>query len=331
MCLQVGGFPLPTTPVTTVAQTTAQKPVSQTVPVVRPRIPPPQTDSRPATRDPRLNRTAPPAVSQPKEPSPGKKETSPTTISPVLTPEKRLPEKHARPEKPRTQRKEALEEKPKYKSPSPLAKSVQSKNKPAEADIQKSADTTKKDPRLRKRTQDKTGEARDEELKEKKRCTDRKERGEEAARGAEPPRFNKGKVVNGSVAKHDREDSADFKTGGNARTHARKRTRSRSPTSPSKRKDRRSPKSRPRSSSLSPSHKSGKPRRVRADEQQHIKPERDDRPSTKKNQSESRRSKRPVEDRHAESRDSPRSHEIGGKEAKEGPHRWRSGWEESKQ
>lgn len=334
-----------TTPVSNpVAPSLVQKPVGQPTPVVRPWIPPPQTqtDTKLSTRDPRLNRNAPPAAPQPKEQHAVKKDGPPTTGSPALTPEKRLPEKHIRQEKPKTQRKEVLEEKPKSKSPSPMAKSVQSKNKPVEVEIQKSADSTKKDPRLRKRTQDKISEAKDDEPKEKKRCSDKKDRGEEAARGAEPQRSNKGKLVNGSVAKHDREESAEkleFKTGGNARTHARKRTRSRSrsrsPTSSPKRKDRRSPKSRARSSSLSPpaSHKSGKPRRVRTDEPQHGKPGRDDRQALKKNQSESRRSKRPVEDRHNESRDShsPRSHDVGGKEMKEAPHRWRSGWDEPKQ
>ncbi|XP_044077254.1 pre-mRNA cleavage complex 2 protein Pcf11 isoform X2 [Siniperca chuatsi] len=330
----VGGFVLPTsTPVSTPA---APKPVSQTAPVVRPWIPPQtQTDTKPPTRDPRLNRTGPPAASQPKEHPAGKKADTTTTGSPAAT-----PEKSSRPDKARIPRKDVSEEKPKSKSPSPLAKSVQSKNKQVEAEIQKSADGTKKDPRLRKRTQDKTGEAKDDELKEKKRCTDKKER-EEAARAAEPARSSKGKLVNGSVTKHDREESAEkaeFKTGGNARTHARKRTRSRSrsrsPAASPKRKDRRSPKSRARSSSLSPSpsHKPGKPRRVRADELEHGKPSREDRLAPKKNQSESRRSKRPAEDRHSESRDShsPRSHDGGSKETKDAPHRWRSGWEENK-
>ncbi|KAI3374052.1 hypothetical protein L3Q82_022618 [Scortum barcoo] len=331
-----GGFVMPTpTPVSTPAAPSAPlKPVSQTAPVVRPWIPPQtQADAKPSARDPRLNRNGPPAASQSKEQPAGKKADTTTTRSPAVT-----PEKPTRPDKTRTQRKEALEEK--SKSPSPMAKSVQSKNKPVEADTQKSSDGTKKDPRLRKRTQDKSGEAKDDELKEKKRCPEKKER-EEVVRGAEPQRFNKGKLVNGSVTKHDREEAADrpeLKTGGNARTHARKRTRSRSrsrsPAASPKRKDRRSPKSRARSSSLSPSpsHKPGKPRRVRPDELEHAKPGREDRLVPKKNQSESRRSKRPVEDRHAESRDShsPRSHDGGSKETKEPPHRWRSGWEENK-
>ncbi|XP_026183584.1 pre-mRNA cleavage complex 2 protein Pcf11 [Mastacembelus armatus] len=336
-----GGFVLPTSTNAPAATSVAPKPINQTAPMVRPWIPPSQTqtDPKPSTRDPRLNRAGPPAPSQPKEQPAVKKDTPPTTGSPALTPEKRLPEKPTRPDKARTPRKEVSEDKPKSKSPSPLAKSVQSKNKPVESEVHKSVDGTKKDPRLRKRTQEKSSETKDDEMKEKKRCSEKKER-EEVARGPEPQRFSKGNLVNGSVTKHDREDSekAEFKTGGNARTHARKRTRSRSrsrsPTSSPKRKDRRSPKSRARSSSLSPSpsHKPFKPRRVRTDEPQHPKSGRDDRLPPKKNQSESRRSKRPGEDRHSESRDShsPRSHDGGGKDTKEASHRWRSGWEENK-
>ncbi|XP_040908285.1 pre-mRNA cleavage complex 2 protein Pcf11 isoform X2 [Toxotes jaculatrix] len=338
-----GGFALPTpAPVSTTAPlSTAPKPISTAAPVVRPWIPPQtQSDAKPSTRDPRLNRSGTPAASQPKEQPAGRKDTPSTTGSPAPTPEKRLPEKSTRPDKARMSKKDVLEEKPKSKSPSPMAKSVQSKNKQVETENQKSADGTKKDPRLRKRTQDKTGDAKDDELKEKKRCSDKKER-EEVAQAAEPHRSNKGKLVNGSVTKHTREESTEkieFKTGGNARTHARKRTRSRSrsrsPTSSPKRKDRRSPKGRARSSSMSPSpsHKPGKPRRVRADEPQHLKPGREDRLAPKKSQSDSRRSKRPSEDRHSESRDShsPRSHDGGGKETKDAPHRWRSGWEENK-
>lgn len=327
------------TPVSTPAASTAPKLVTQTAPVVRPWIPPQtQTDTKPSTRDPRLNRSGPPGGPQHKEQSAGKRADATTTGSSALA-----PEKLTRPDKARTQRKEVPEERPKSKSHSPMVKSVQSKNKHVEAEIQKSAEGTKKDPRLRKRTQEKMGEVKEDEQKEKKRCTDKKEREEAAAaRAVEPQRLPKGKLVNGSVTKHDREESTEnveFKTGGNARTHARKRTRSRSrsrsPAASTKRNDKRSPKSRARSSSLSPSpsHKLGKPRRIRADEPEHGKPGREDRLTPKKNQSESRRSKRPAEDRHSESRDahSPRSHDGGSKENKDASHRWRSGWEENKQ
>ncbi|KAM9846851.1 pre-mRNA cleavage complex 2 protein Pcf11 isoform 2-T2 [Aulostomus maculatus] len=336
-----GGFPIipPTTGATPAAPTTAPKPASQPAPVVRPWIPPQtQTDIKTSTRDPRLNRPGPPAPPPPKEQPAVRKSSSPTSGSPGVTPEKRPLEKPARPDKPRTPRKEVIEEK--SKSPSPMAKSTQSKSKHAEVESQKPVDNLKKDPRLRKRTLDKSSEAKEDESKEKKRSSDKRER-EESARGAEVLRSNKGKVLNGSVTKHDRSESvekAEFKVGGNARTHARKRTRSRSrsrsPASSPKRKERRSPKSRTRSSSPSPSpsHKLEKPRRVRVDEPQHGKPGREDRGTLKKNQSDSRRSKRPAEDRHSESREShsPRSHDAGSKEPKEAPHRWRSGWEENK-
>ncbi|XP_053188224.1 pre-mRNA cleavage complex 2 protein Pcf11 [Scomber japonicus] len=337
-----GGFVLPTSVSTTPSSSSsssaaALKLSSQTAPVVRPWIPP-QTDPKPSTRDPRLNRSGPPTAPHPKEQSAGKKDGPPSTGSPALTPEKRPAEKPVRPDKTRQPRKEIQEEK-KSKSPSPLAKNLQVKNKHGEAEAPKSADGTKKDPRLRKRPQEKSGEAKEDEQKEKKRCNDKKER-EDALRASEPPRSNKPKLLNGSMPKHDRDEATDkpeFKAGGNARTHARKRTRSRSrsrsPASSPKRKDRRSPKSRARSSSLSPSpsHKPGKPRRIRADEPPHGKPGREDRLAPKKNQSESRRSKRPAEERHSESRDShsPRGHDGAGKD-KDAPHRWRSGWEENK-
>ncbi|XP_029923941.1 pre-mRNA cleavage complex 2 protein Pcf11 [Myripristis murdjan] len=330
-----GGFVL-TTPSTAntppASGSSAPKAASQPGPVIRPWIPP-QPEAKPSTRDPRLNRSGPAPGPQPKEQPAGRKDES-GTVGPAHTPEKRLPEKSSKPDKSRTLKRDALEEKPKSKSPSPMAKGGQSKNKHAEAESPKMPDVAKKDPRLRKRLQDKSSEARDDEQKEKKRCGDKKER-EEATRAAEAQK-PKAKLVNGSVNKHERgasAEKAEFKSGGNARTNARKRTRSRSrsrspSTSSPKRKDRRSPKSRARSSSSSPSpsHKLGKPRRAHGDELQHGKPGREERPALKKNTAESRRNKRPAEERHSESREShsPR------KESKELPHRWRSGWEENK-
>ncbi|XP_075994020.1 pre-mRNA cleavage complex 2 protein Pcf11 isoform X2 [Genypterus blacodes] len=333
-----GGFVLPSSnpaPVPPPApQTSVPQPASQTTPVIRPWIPP-QPETKPPTRDPRLNRTGPAAPPQLKE-QPTMKKESPTVAGPAHMAEKRQMEKTIRLEKGKAQRRE-VEEKCTSKSPSPMLKGGQNKSKHIETENLKAPDATKKDPRLRKRTQDKGGEAKEDELKEKKRCTDKKER-EEAARASEPQRSTKGKPVNGSVSKHREEsiEKTDFKSGGNARTHARKRTRSRSrsrsPASSPKRKDRRSPKGRTRSASPSPSpsHKPSKARRAREGEPQHVKPSREDRLLPKKNLSESRRSKRPADDRHSESRDShsPRGHDS--KEAKEPPHRWRSGWEENK-
>ncbi|MEQ2215781.1 hypothetical protein XENOCAPTIV_005920, partial [Xenoophorus captivus] len=314
---------------------TAQRPGNQNPPGIRPWIPPqPPTDSKPSTRDPRLNRSGPPALPPLKEHPTAKRESPHPPGGPVVTTEKRVLEKPPRLDKAKTPRKEVLEEKLKSKSPSPLAKGLQSKSKQAEVENPKPIEAVKKDPRLKKRLQEKTGEVKDDELKEKKRCIDKKER-EEASRRPELLRSNKAKLVNGLMAKHDymeSSDKADLKAGGNAR---RKRTcsrsRSRSPAASPKRKDRRSPKSHTRSSSLSPSHKPGKPRRVRGDDPQHGKPGREDRPAPKKIQSESRRPKRSQEDRQSRESHSPRGHDSGGKETKESLHRWRSGWEENKQ
>ncbi|XP_034033481.1 pre-mRNA cleavage complex 2 protein Pcf11 isoform X2 [Thalassophryne amazonica] len=343
-----GGFVLSSstlTPVsTTSGSTSTRKPVTQTPPAVRPRIPPqtdirprilPQTDIRTSVRDPRLNRSATPAPPQPKE-QPAVRKDCLSAVSPIRMPEKRVPDKFTRPDKARTQKK-MLEEKPKAKSLSPMMKNKQTKGAHLEAEKQKSEDPTKKDPRLRKRQHHKIGDAKTDEPKEQKRCIDKSDK-EDAVQGAELQRTNKGKPVNGLVPKYNREESIDrieYKSGGNARTHVRRRTRSRSrsrsPTSSPKRKDRRSPKNRAGGSSASPSpfHKSSKAKRARTEEPQHGPPLREDR--SKKNQSENRRAKRQPEDRHSDSRDShsPRSYD-GIKETKEPAHRWRSGWEENK-
>ncbi|KAM4547606.1 pre-mRNA cleavage complex 2 protein Pcf11 [Fundulus diaphanus] len=330
---QLGGLVLPSSSTAPPLAESSTRPTNQTAPGVRPWIPPqPPTDSKPATRDPRLNRGVPSAMPQLKEHPAAKRESPHPPGGAAVAPEKRVPEKPPRLDKTRPPRKDASEDKLKSKSPSPLTKGLQSK-KTAEVDTPKLGEATKKDPRPKKRLPEKPGEVRDDELKEKKRCLDKKER-EEAARRSEPPRPNKAKLANGLAAKHDYlepGDKPELKPGSNAR-RKRTRSRSRSPPASPKRKDRRSPKSHARSSSLSPSHKPAKPRRVRADDPPHGKPGREDRMGPKKVPSESRRAKRLPEDRHAEPRDShsPRGHDAGGKESKESLHRWRSGWEENK-
>ncbi|XP_051902493.1 pre-mRNA cleavage complex 2 protein Pcf11 isoform X2 [Hippocampus zosterae] len=289
----VGGFSLLTpTPVPLV---TSPKPVGQPTPVVRPMIAPqPPSDPKLPTRDPRLNRIGPPGPLKNKAQPAEQKEVPPTIVMPVVTPEKRAAEKTLHSEKGCIPRKD---EKLNTKSP-PITKNVQIKNKHPEVESHKSTDSTKKDPRLKKRVLDKAGDGKDDEQKEKKRCSDKRD---ESARFTEVPKAYRGRLQNGLVTKREHSESAE-KVGGNARTHARKRTRSRSksrsPNSP-KRKGRRSPKSRTRSTSLSPSpsHKAGKPRRFRGDEPAHGKNTRDDRPAPKKNQVESRRSKTPVDER----------------------------------
>ncbi|XP_056140706.1 pre-mRNA cleavage complex 2 protein Pcf11 [Lampris incognitus] len=336
-----GGFVLtpPVAPASApAAPAVVPKVASQSGPVIRPWIPP-QADSKPSTRDPRLNRAGPAVAPLPKE-LPGKKDSQGTT-GPTHTLDKRLPEKSSKSDKTRIPKKEPTEEKLQSKSLSPMPpKATQSKIKQSEPETPKTAMAIKKDPRLRKRMQDKAGEAKDQEQKEKKRCSDKKEK-EENMRSVDSQKLAKdGKLVNGSVSRHDHSESADraeYRRGGNARTNARKRTRSRSrspsSTSSPKRKERRSSKGRARSSSSSPSpsHKTSKGRLAHVDEPQHGKPGREERVVLKKSQPDPKRTKRPLEERRSESRDShsPRTHaEL--RETKDAPHRWRSGWEENK-
>ncbi|XP_029704451.1 pre-mRNA cleavage complex 2 protein Pcf11-like [Takifugu rubripes] len=322
-----GGFTLPSSaPVPTTPSMTS-KPTTQAAPVVRPWIPP-QTEPKSSTRDPRLNRPGPPTAPQPKEQSAERKADVVTTGNAAVT-----SEKSSRPDKTRTQKKES-----KSKSPPPMSKTISPKNKQSETEAQKSADP-KKDPRLKKRSHDKM-DNKDDEAKDKKRSAEKKER-QEDTRGGEPQRSGKGRVMNGTVNKHEHSESTekvDLTSGKIAWTHARKRphsrSRSRSPGTSPKIKERRSPKSRVRSSSLSPSlsRKTNKARQLCPQQMDHGKPGREDRLSVKKNQSEARTLKRPTEEQHSETRDnhSPSSHNGGGKENKDAPHRWRSGWEENK-
>ncbi|XP_037125271.1 pre-mRNA cleavage complex 2 protein Pcf11 isoform X1 [Syngnathus acus] len=285
-----GGFSiLPNSPLAA-----SPKPVGQPTPVVRPLIAPqPPSDPKLPTRDPRLNRTGPPVVSKSKEQPAGKREVPPAIVTPVFTPEKPAAEKPFHSQKVWTPKKE---EKPNIKSP-PMIKNVQSKNKQAEVENLKSADNSKKDPRLKKRPLDKAEDDKVDEQKEKKKCGDKRD---EPTRVPELPKAYRGRLQNGLGIKRESSVSAE-KIGGNARTHARKRThsrsRSRSPSSPKRKGRRSSPKSRTRSTSLSPSRKAGKSRRAKGDEPLHVKNMRDERPAAKKDQAESRRSKTPVDDR----------------------------------
>ncbi|XP_015227279.1 PREDICTED: pre-mRNA cleavage complex 2 protein Pcf11-like [Cyprinodon variegatus] len=318
---QLGGLALP--PSSTVAPQPESSSTQRPANPIRPWIPPqPQPDPKASSRDPRLNRGGPPAGPTLKEQPPTKRESPHPPGGPGAAMARRPPEKSPRPEKARPPRKETPEDKLKPKSPSPLAKGPQGRIRPAEPE------GPKKDPRTKKRVLEKSAEPRDDE---KKRCSDKKER-EEVPRRPEPPRSKMPNLVNGLGAKTDQAepgDKADPKPGGAAR-RKRTRSRSRSPTTSPKRKERRSPKSHGRSSSPSPPHKPGKPRRPRGDDPQNGKPGRDDRPGPKKTQSDGRRTKRPLDERHSESRDPHRGHDGAGKDPKDAPHRWRSGWEENK-
>lgn len=294
--------------------------------------PPPQPD-KPSNRDPRLNRTSAPSINT-KEQGPFRKESQVTP--PVFTaPEKRVPAPPERPSKlMRIPKKDnsTTDEKAKSKSVSPLGKGFLHKSKDPEPEHPKTLDVNKKDPRLRKQLHEKT-DLKEEEVKEKKKGTERKER-EDAGKGTEPQRSSnsRGKVVNGSLNKHDRFDTFQKQDIKVSKTNIRKRSRSRSPPQHSpKRKDRRSPKRRTRS--ITPPPKSGKARLLskhNEDDNQQTNV-REDRILTKKNVSELRRLKRPLEERTPEHRDvqPQRASPVERKGAKD-IKRWRSGWEENK-
>lgn len=293
---------------------------------------PPQPD-KPANRDPRLNRSSAPSINT-KEQASFKKESQVTP--PVFNvPEKRVLVPPERPGKlMRIPKKDtsASDEKAKSKSVSPLSKGVVHKGK--EPEHSKTLDVSKKDPRLRKQMHDKT-DPKEEEVKEKKKGTERKER-EDIGKGTEPQRSSssRGKVVNGSLNKHDRFDTFQKQDIKVSKTNIRKRSRSRSRSPPQhspKRKDRRSPKRRTRS--ITPPQKCGKARQLNKhneDDNQQANV-REDRSMPKKNVPELRRLKRPLEERGTEHRDvqPQRASPVERKNVKD-TKRWRSGWEENK-
>ncbi|KAF7697080.1 pre-mRNA cleavage complex 2 protein Pcf11 [Silurus meridionalis] len=300
---------------------------SQPAPKLNKSWPPPQPD-KPSNRDPRLNRASGPSVNA-KEPGAVRKEGQ-VTPPVVNAPEKRVPVPPERPSKlMRIPKKDtsATDEKAKSKSVSPLSKGGFHKGKDSEPEHPKTIDTNKKDPRLRKPVHA-TIALKEEEVKEKKRSTERKER-EDLGKASDPQR-SRGKLVNGSVNKHDRFDTFQKQDVKVSKTAVRKRSRSRSPPQHSpKRKDRRSPKRRTRS--ITPPPKSGKARQLskhNEDDTQQTNV-REDRNAPKK--SEPRRLKRPLEERTLEHRDvqPQRASSVEHKSAKD-TKRWRSGWEENK-
>ncbi|TSQ12708.1 Pre-mRNA cleavage complex 2 protein Pcf11 [Bagarius yarrelli] len=295
---------------------------------------PTQAD-KPPNRDPRLNRASNLSVNT-KDQGAFRKESQ-VTPAVVNAPEKRVHVPLERPSKlMRIPKKDtsATDEKAKSKSVSPLSKGVLHKSKDSRPEPPKTIDTNKKDPRSRKQMHEKN-DLKDEEVKEKKKGAERKER-EEVGKGTEPQRSSnsRSKLANGCLNKHERFDAfqkQDIKVN---KSNIRKRSRSRSRSPPQhspKRKERRSPKRTTRS--ISPPSKSGKARPLskhNEGDNQHGNA-REDRSTPKKNVSEVRRLKRPLEDRTIEHRDvqAQRASPVEHKSAKD-MKRWRSGWEENK-
>ncbi|KAJ8405888.1 hypothetical protein AAFF_G00313250 [Aldrovandia affinis] len=302
-----------------------------TAPPVKPWLPP-QSDSKVSTRDPRLNRAGQ-ATAYVKEQVPNKKDSHGLGNAAHLSDKKAnvSTDKQSKLERTRIPKKDFLSE-PKSKSPSPLNKGVQGKNKNPELENVKATEVNKRDPRLRKHLHDKT-DVKEEDVKEKKRGSDKKER-EDSTKAAEH-RFvgTRSKLANGSVNKFEPPEKPDPKlTKGTARKRSRSRSRSPVLHSP-KRKDRRSPKRRTRSISSSPP-KSGKGRQAGGkhlhieDFVQHANT-REERSTPKKSTSEPRRPKRSLEERPAEARDS-HSPRLPSETKENTNKRWRSGWEENK-
>ncbi|NXC14070.1 PCF11 protein, partial [Corythaeola cristata] len=319
---------------------------------------PPLHDLKIVNRDPRLNRMAQHS-SHAKDQS-HRKEFPPNTASQPDTKANKTTqaekqnstkqEKSKASEK--TQKKELDQSEAKSKSPSPLKNKLPSTKdtKTQECESTKVSEISKRDPRLKRHLQDKS-EGKEEEVKEKRRNTEKKEK-EEHKTCEHRPVGSRNKVINGAVQKQDTTTEESEKQGGKqGRSSGRKRSRSRSPKSRSpsthspKRRDRRSPKRRLRSlSPTSSTPKIGKIRQI-GTKQSHVEEgtqaARDERNSNKRNVKQEvrdpRRVKKAQEDRPQETASQhstkaspdPKENAENWQGSKSGK-RWKSGWEENK-
>ncbi|XP_069495971.1 pre-mRNA cleavage complex 2 protein Pcf11 [Ambystoma mexicanum] len=253
-------------------------------------------------------------------------------------------------------RRETAAHETKSKSLSPLKKSAHLKDKLPEGDGSKSTGVSKRDPRLRKHQQG----SKDDD-KERRKSADKKE---EHNKSSEHRTAGGRTKVNGIVQKHDPNvDDLEKPSGKMLRSSTRKRTRSRSPKSRSpksrspksrspisrspiahspKRRDRRSPKRRPRSISP-PQNKTAKPRHS-GQKSFHIDEfssnNRDERHSGKRSIKQdlrdSRRLKKPLEERtetvhqHSTRSTSEPKENVENWPGPKPIKTWKSGWEESK-
>ncbi|NWV45411.1 PCF11 protein, partial [Daphoenositta chrysoptera] len=319
---------------------------------------PPLHDIKIVNRDPRLNRMGQHSShtkdqSHRKEFSPSVTSQSETKANKTAQAEKQnstKSEKSKTSEK--TQKKELEQSKAKSKSPSPLKNKLPDTkdSKSQECESTKVSDISKRDPRLKRHLQDKS-EGKEEEVKEKRRSTEKKEK-EEHKTCEHRPVGSRNKVINGAVQKQDTTAEESEKQGGKqGRSSSRKRSRSRSPKarSPSthspKRRERRSPKRRLRSlSPTSSTPKIGKIRQI-GPKQSHVEEgtqaARDERNSNKRNVKQEvrdpRRLKKAQEERpqetatqhSAKASPDPKENAENWQGSKSGK-RWKSGWEESK-
>ncbi|NWI72289.1 PCF11 protein, partial [Dryoscopus gambensis] len=319
---------------------------------------PPLHDIKIVNRDPRLNRMGQHSShskdqSHRKEFLPSVTSQSETKANKTTQAEKQnstKSEKSKASEK--TQKKDIEQSKAKSKSPSPLKNKLPDTkdSKSQECESTKVSDISKRDPRLKRHLQDKS-EGKEEEVKEKRRSTEKKEK-EEHKTCEHRLVGSRNKVINGAVQKQDTTTEESEKQGGKqGRSSSRKRSRSRSPKarSPSthspKRRERRSPKRRLRSlSPTSPTPKIGKIRQI-SSKQSHVEEgtqaARDERNSNKRNVKQEvrdpRRLKKAQEERpqetatphSAKASPDPKENAENWQGSKSGK-RWKSGWEESK-
>ncbi|XP_059398094.1 pre-mRNA cleavage complex 2 protein Pcf11-like isoform X1 [Carassius carassius] len=312
--------------------------VTHTVPA--PQVKPwlPATSEKMSARDPRLNRNGATAVNA-KEQVMHKKESQ-VTPNFQNTSEKRgqvLAERQSKLEKLRIPKKDnsAVEEKMKSKAVSPSGKGILVRPRGMESEHSKTVELNKKDPRLHKQMLDKT-DTKDDDFREKKRSSEKKDK-DEGVKNLDHQKSssNRGKLINGSLNKHERLDTflkQEIKVN-KANVRKRSRSRSRSPPlhSPKRKERRSSPKRKTRS--ITPPPKSGKARISKHPHNDDAFPQsslRDER-STKKSALEPRRSKRPLDDRPADQKDGPQQRIFPAehKDTKDSK-RWRSGWEENK-
>ncbi|NXO27737.1 PCF11 protein, partial [Cisticola juncidis] len=319
---------------------------------------PPLHDIKIVNRDPRLNRMGQHSShtkdqSHRKEFSPSVTSQSEAKGSKTAQADKQnsvKSEKSKASEK--TQKKELEQSKAKSKSPSPLKNKLPDTkdSKSQECESTKVSDISKRDPRLKRHLQDKS-EGKEEEVKEKRRSTEKKEK-EDHKTSEHRPVGSRNKVINGAVQKQDTTTEESEKQGGKqGRSSSRKRSRSRSPKarSPSthspKRRERRSPKRRLRSlSPTSSTPKIGKIRQIgpkQSHAEEGTQAARDERNSNKRNVKQEvrdpRRLKKAQEERpqetatqhSAKASPDPKENAENWQGSKSGK-RWKSGWEESK-
>ncbi|NXV14985.1 PCF11 protein, partial [Cepphus grylle] len=319
---------------------------------------PPLHDMKIVNRDPRLNRMAQHSShakdqSHRKEFPPNTSSQSDTKANKTTQAEKQNSTKQEKLKaSEKTQKKELDQSEAKSKSPSPLKNKLPNTkdSKTQECESTKVSEISKRDPRLKRHLQDKS-EGKEEEVKEKRRCTEKKEK-EEHKTSEHRPVGSRNKVINGAVQKQDATtEESEKQSGKQGRSSNRKRSRSRSPKarSPSthspKRRERRSPKRRLRS--LSPTSSAPKIAKIRqtGPKQSHVEEgtqaARDERNSNKRNAKQEvrdpRRAKKAQEDRPQEAASQhstkaspdPKENAENWQGSKSGK-RWKSGWEENK-